>query len=236
MTTPTLTIGILSWGAHKTLINTLESYREWGLDRLGDERLIFFQEISNYEKQLAGDYGYIPIGAPSNIGIAEGYKALVESTTSDLFLFLENDWLLIEEPTDPITVGKKMLEVGIADVIRYRHRRQPGNPLWTYQFLGREYDRPSHLLDAVHYHNDEELTQFPELETVEIGDSIWWRTNAKNANWTNNPTLFRTEFLRQHILPHMGSRDVELDLQSWWEQQDYLVAQGDGLFTHWRIG
>jgi hypothetical protein len=232
----TLTIGILSWGAHKTLINTLESYRKWGLDRLGDERLIFFQEISDYEKLLARDYGYKAIGAPTNVGIAEGYKALVEHTTSDLFLFLENDWLLIDDPAIEILDGQIILSSGFIDVVRYRSRTQPGNPLWTAQFKGREYDRPTHLLDATYYHTHEELKAFPELSYYADRYNGWWVTGAHYANWTNNPTMFRTQFLRDHIVDKMGSRDVELDLQAWWEQQDFVVAQGEGLFTHWRIG
>jgi hypothetical protein len=228
-----LTIAILSWGAHKTLKNTLNSYREWGLDRLGDERVIFFQEISKYEKLLAATYGYKAIGVPTNVGIAEGYKSLVEYATSDLFLFLENDWRLNGPPDVQIYLGKKMLEERKVDVVRYRDRDEPGNPLWTLQYKGNEYTKPTHLLDAVYYDTDEELARLSELRLNELG---FWVTSAHYANWTNNPTMFRTNFLRDNIVDKMGSRDVELDLQTWWEQQSFLVAQGEGLFTHWRIG
>lgn len=230
----TLTIAVLSWGAHKTLVNTLESYHQWGLDRLGDERLIFFQEISEKDKTIATNYGYESFGADTNIGIAEAYRALVERATSDLFLFLENDWMLIAAPTMEILEAESMLISFDVDVIRLRHRKFPGDPLWTRQFNGREYDRPTHLLDCVHWQDKPD--KFPEIWKDPDYTDSWYFARAGHANWTNNPTMFRTDWLRTHIVPRLGTRDVEVDLQPWWEHQNFLVAQGDGLFKHLRIG
>ena len=39
-----MTLAMLSWGARKTLRNTLESYKKYGLLDLDAEKLIFFQE------------------------------------------------------------------------------------------------------------------------------------------------------------------------------------------------
>jgi hypothetical protein len=228
-----LTIGILSWGQHKTLINTLTSYRDKGLDRLGDERIIFFQEISEKDKEIAREFDYDFIGSDRNIGIAEAYRALVEQSASDLFLFLENDWLLIEPfPDVQIIQGMAMLKRGETDIVRYRSRLNPGNPLWTRQFMGREYDRPTHLLDALHYREDFEIELFPEIYSRGNG---WYRTTSRNANWTNNPHMARRGFLQVYILPKVAG-DIEINLQSWWETQNFNVTQGDGLFTHHRIG
>lgn len=228
----TLTIGILSWNAHRTLINTLESYKTFGLDILADQRLIYFQEINSEDKRIAKKYGYEYIGTDENVGIAVAYKRLVEKSTSELFLFLENDWVLIEPAMDEIDKGIKILEHGHADVVRYRHRKFPGSPLWTLQFQGCELDHPTHLLDALHW------TETPEnFEGIHLGVYGFYFATAANANWTNNPTMFRTKWLKRVVLPHLGTRDIEVDMQSWWEQLDYaLVAQGSGLFTHRRIG
>jgi len=156
----------------------------------------------------------------------------VEKSTQPFFIFLENDWMLLEDPKEAIAQGITYLDSNTTDVVRYRHRKYPGEPLWTYQFKDHEYDRPTHLLDAVHWTLDPE--KFAEIE--KISDDPWYRANAKYANWTNNPTMFRTDFLKKWILPNIGTRDAEVDLQPWWEQQDFLVMQGHGLFAHRRVG
>lgn len=231
-----LTIAVLSWGQHKTLINTLESYHFWGLDRLGDERIIYFQEISARDKEIADKYDYKYIGSDTNIGIAAAYKVLVEQSASELFLFLENDWVLLDYSLMEIVLGEKALIDKEADIVRYRSRKNPGEPLWTRQFSGREYDKPVHLLDCLHWRSDEELAVFKEIKPMGSPFKGWYRTDAHYANWTNNPHMAKISFLKEHVLPHLGSGNGEQDLQSWWEQQDFLVVQGSGLFKHHRIG
>ena len=224
-----MTIGILSWGAHKTLRNTLESYERLGLTALDQERVILFQEMTALDSIIAEDYGYKAIGQATNIGIAQGYKRLVEVATGDLFLFLENDWTLIENPEKQIHDAGQLLRGYVIDVARFRHRKYPGEPLYTRQFAGHEEEHPTHMLDSIHWTDPDKFYGVAKLHD-------WYVTNAHFANWTNNPTMFRTEWLKTHILPRIGDRDAEVDLQPWWEQQRFLVAQSDGLFTHNRIG
>jgi len=221
-----LTIAILSWGSHKTLRNTLDSYRNFGLD--GAEKLIFFQEISSTDIAIAEEYGYLWMGEVQNIGIAEGYRALVEHATGDLFLFLENDWELIEQPWPQFLEAKRLLREGTIDIARFRHRQQPGYPLWTRQFEGDELSRPEHLLDSIHWTDPDKFDQ------IQKGGN-WYITTAQYANWTNNPHMARTDFLRNEILPRLQG-DIERSLQDWWQQQAFIVAQSEGLFTHNRIG
>src|SRR6185369_2649992 len=113
-----MTIAILSWAARKTLRNSLESYRNYVLDEMDPEKIIFFQEITNEDKDLAAEFGYEAHGVPINIGIATG----------DLFLFLENDWELIEDPTIVLEKATNILWNEAADVVRLRHRDNPGAP------------------------------------------------------------------------------------------------------------
>jgi hypothetical protein len=227
-----LTIGILSWGSHKTLTNTLQSYQDHGLDKLADQKLIFFQEQSPEDIELATRFGYDASGSKSNIGIAGGYRTLVQRATGDLFLFLENDWELITSPDSQILQGSRLLSSMMVDVVRYRHRTNPGNPLWTRQFEGQESSRPEHLLDSIHWTNP---SKFHQIGVRRIDDILWYWTSARNANWTNNPTMFRTSWLRQNLIWRFGEKDIERDLQSWWEHQAFYVAQSEGLFTHNRL-
>jgi len=225
-----MSIGVLSWGQHKTLRNTLQSYETFGLNKLDEERIIFFQEITDQDIQIADEFGYKAIGAETNIGIAQGYKRLVEESTSDLFLFLENDWLLLEDPSDQMFEAAELLRNEVVDVVRFRSRKYPGNPLWTRQYEGKEFDHSEFLLDSIHWTDPIKFFPFIRYE------HDVYVTTSQYANWTNNPTMFRTKWLRKNILPRIGDRDVEVDIQPWWETQAFAVAQGEGLFTHWRIG
>lgn len=228
----TQSLGILSWGSHDTLRQSLESYKQWGLTDYFDDRNIFFQQISSEDIKIAKKYGYGYDGAVSNIGIAGGYRHLVENALGDTFLFLENDWKLIEAPSGAIFDGRWLLNVYEANLIRYRHRVFPGNPLWTRQFEGKEYERPTHLLDSVHWTDP---SRFEEVAYRQIEGRDWYITSARHANWTNNPHMAYTSFLKTQVLPHIGDSVIENTLQGWWEQQEFLVAQGQGLFEHNRI-
>lgn len=234
----TATLAILSWGAHDTLKQTLESYEYWQLPIHFDQKLIFFQQISPLDIGYADRYGYEYMGALTNVGIPEAYSRLVERATGSVFLFLENDWKLLEEPSAAIADGRFLLSTNQADVIRYRHSKEPGNPLWTRQFEDKEYERPTHLLDSVHWTTP---NKFPEIGEVTIYDENswaarhWYVAKARNANWTNNPHMAYTSFLKQNIVPRLGDRDIELDIQDWWQEQNFKVAQGAGLFQHNRI-
>jgi hypothetical protein len=246
-----MTIGMLSWGAENTLKQTLESYYYYSLGK-DEEKLIYLQEANSYQVALVRSFGWHPIESPFNTGIAMGYNRLVQAASEPFFLFLENDWKLIDYPEPHISHGRGFLRSDDADIVRYRHRKNPGNPLWTRQFQGREYDKPTHLLDAIHWEPYPE--KFPEIKRREIRfqrvlpmnlfddrppvENLyynWYFTSSKYANWTNNPHMARTSFLREEILPRFGRRDGEVDIQSWWEKQQFIVAQSDGLFTHDRI-
>src|SRR5258708_7652256 len=88
-------IAILFWGSHNLLVNTVHPYNKYDLPIYDPERIIFFQEIYGADTKLAKRYHYEYIGTKENVGIAEGYRRLVERATGDLFLFLDNDWELI---------------------------------------------------------------------------------------------------------------------------------------------
>lgn len=227
-----MTIAVLSWGARKTLRNTLNSYKSLGLNELDDERIIFFQEITDEDRKIAGEYGYQAEGSPINVGIANGYKSLVAHATGDLFLFLENDWELIENPRILFDAGERLRNL-VVDVVKLRHRTNPGAPLWSRIYEGNELsDRGQRfLLDSLHWSQDPRTF----LGLIDKQEE-WYITTSQFANWTNNPTMFRTEWLREQIIPRMGTIDVEIDIQPWWEQQKFIVAQHEvGLFTHSRL-
>lgn len=225
-----MTIAVLSWKAHKTLVHTLESYEKFGLNKLHVEKIIFFQEIDDEDKKIAKHYGYQAYGAPINIGIAAGYKSLVELATSDLFLFLENDWELVEEPSYILYDAAERLRNNVIDIARLRSTSNPGEPLWSRQYMGQEMVFPEFLLDSAYW--DSDPSKFSPIYKAED----WFVTTSSFATWTNNPTFFRTKWLKKEIVSRMGNTDIEVDIRPWWKEQKYNVAQHEiGLFTHSRL-
>lgn len=225
-----MTIAILSWKSPKTLVNTLESYKKWELDLLDPEKIILFQEIDDVDRKIAEAYGYQAHGLPINTGIAFGYKSLVELATGDLFLFLENDWELIEPPLEAIFDAGDRLRKNTIDVARLRHTTNPGEPLWSRQYKGQEMVVPEFLLDCCYW--DSNPTKFWPIHK----EGEWYTTTSPFATWTNNPTMFRTKWLKEVVVPRMGNMDIEVDIQYWWKNQQFKVAQHEvGLFTHRRL-
>ncbi len=212
-----MTIALLSWGADKTLENTLKSYAYYGLHQQDTERIALLQQGTPEQAKLCYGYGFNPIVLSTNVGIANGYNLLLREATGEYFLFLENDWELIDDPQPQIGLGKLIMhQLGI-DIVRYRSRRLPGSPLWTKQFEGREMDKPTHLLDSVYwtdkainpinvYYTEEYLYNGEHLAMDDINPYMrvrtpWYYTSSKYANWTNNPHMAKTEFLREYIAP-----------------------------------
>jgi hypothetical protein len=245
-----VTIAVLSWGANETLFNSLHSYSLFNLG-VGEQKIVLLQEGTEAQEAICRSFGYTPFSIPQNIGIARGYEYLLNLADEKYFLFLENDWELIADPEPSIMLGIYMLQQSATDIVRYRHRTNPGEPLWSRQFAGREYDRPEYLLDSLHWVDDP--AKFPDIShqsfkyqqynmdynsmdpVVQEKKMEFFCTTAPYANWTNNPHMALTDFLRREIMPRLGTGDLEKDIQAWWQQQPFKVCQSDGLFTHNRL-
>jgi hypothetical protein len=233
-----ISICILSWKSGKTLANTLQSYRKNGLLSLSDDICILYQEVSENDKKLAKKFGIDFIGLKENIGIGKGIVQLFEKAKYNKVLFLEHDWELIENET----VAEKRLSEGLQplsegfDIVRYRSRKNPGLPLYSMVHKGNELDyyddwhqcTSPHLLESLHWLNPAE--EFPD-KIQKKGD--YFITTSRWANWTNNPFLIDKEFYFKNIIPFLGEGvQLEKNIATWWVQQDFKIAQGEGLFKH----
>lgn len=156
-----ISIGILAWNSGQVLVDTLTTYYINGLLDMVNDVTILFQEVSEQDKQIANHFSISYIGLNENIGIGKAFKRLTENAQTDYVLILEHDWNLIEnrETTYDILYNSyKSLEEGF-DVIRLRHRKDPGYPHFSFQYEGREleyYDdwhecTSPHLLDSIHW-------------------------------------------------------------------------------------
>ncbi|NBU81771.1 MAG: hypothetical protein EBS55_09010, partial [Flavobacteriaceae bacterium] len=259
-----ISVGILSWNSNKTLRNTLESYKRNGLFNIVNDVTIFFQEVSDNDIQIANEYGITYISSPENIGIGNAFIKLAESSHSDNILLLEHDWELIEnfdKTYSRLKTGIELLNSGVS-VVRYRHRNNPGYPLYTQTaYQGNElnhYDnaidlQSPHLMDCIHWIENPE-----ELFSDKISkDKDYFLSTSRWSNFTNNPCMYKKDFYIETVVPfkeikeknekyyenfkdnlgHYGSVDpwkhsLEVDIGYWWSRQNFKVACGEGLFTH----
>ncbi len=232
-----ISIGILSWKSHSTLINTLESYRNSGLLGMVSDVTIFFQEGSERDASIADHYNVNRILSPTNVGIGKAFADLAKNAKTDYILFLENDWVNIEKGDQvfrELMKGKYLIDNYDVNVVKYRHRENPGDPLYTRQFAGREQDSWKHLMDCVHWTENPDES-FPD-KIIKNKDTDCYITSSKYANFTNNPTLYKKQFYIDVVSPFAGDGiDLEGKIQDWWEEQPFTVAHGNGLFTHKRI-
>lgn len=235
-----VSIGILSWNSSQTLRNTLDSYKKNGLLDLVNDVTIFFQEVSEDDKKIANEYKIPFIGIDQNIGIGEALIKLTELARTDNILLLEHDWELIEnkETTfERLSDGLELINNGY-DVVRYRHRRNPGYPLYTYQaYKGKELNNyqpiieleSPHLMESIHWIENPEI-EFPDKISKEKN---YFTSTSRWSNFTNNPCIYRKEFYLNTIYPFKGKgQHLENDISYWWARQNFKIAWGEGLFMH----
>jgi hypothetical protein len=126
--TPGVGLGVLSWRAPQTLARSLESYAREGFLDAFEQRVIYFSDISDQDRELARRYGFEFAGGP-NGGIGVGMQLLAESMRSEYVLLLQNDNPLVEPPgfaIEHIREAVPLIAEGRADLVRMRHRWRVG--------------------------------------------------------------------------------------------------------------
>lgn len=254
------TICILSWKAHQSLINTLDSYRDHGLLDHPAPKFIFFQEISEQDITIARKYNIEYRGTKENIGIDGAWEDILTHITTPYVLFLEDDCPLImnrEQAYLQLQASLQLLQEQKADIVRLRSRWQPGykfNILAKYQrfFADNIYakllrffrpKKASRLLGAAIYahQNPEKI----HSEILKNGD--FYIVDSAHLNWTNQSVMLSKDLFLKELLPYIkthpssrklnGRQNLENSLNCrWWRKQQYKIAiHKDGLFTHVRI-
>ena len=233
-----ISIGILAWKSGQVLVDTLTTYHNNGLFDIANDVMILFQEASMQDVEIARHFGLDFIALQKNIGIGKAFIKLTENAQSDNVLVLEHDWNLIESKEvtyERLESGLELLG-GSVDVVRYRHRVNPGNPHFSFKYQGKEltyYDdeigcTSPHLLDSVHWCDPKKL--FPDY-IGQFGE--YFLTGSRYGNWTNNPCLYKKQFYLDTVRQFAGDGiALEGNISKWWAQQNYSVAHGEGLFMH----
>jgi hypothetical protein len=235
-----VSVGILSWRRPSTLRHALRSYRRTGLLDAVGEVTLFCNEADPRELNLARDYRLRALTSDSNVGIGPAFARLAQVASRPLFLFLENDWPCTEPfgtAQQRLATAATLVETGAADAVRLRHRRRYGHPLYSRAALsGRETELRNlpHLLDAAHWHAAPEEIFAGRIARRQVAGEEWFFAPSDHAAYTNNPSLYRTDFARDVLAPRglQPGLESEAALQDWWQGAGLTVAMGEGLFTH----
>lgn len=124
-----ISVGILSFKAHKTIDATLDNYKKSGFFDVFKNVKLFFQSISDDDIKVAEKYGLEYVGRPDNVGIQDGMKWVFQNMDCDYVLYLENDLPLVADIDNVkkiINKGIELLENGSVDMVRLRARFNPG--------------------------------------------------------------------------------------------------------------
>ena len=233
-----ISIGILSWHSGQVLVDTLTTYHNNGLFDIANDVTILFQEVTTQDIEIASHFGIDCIGLQKNIGIGKAFIKLTENAQSDYILVLEHDWNLIEDKQttyDTLKRSYQAIEMGM-DVVRLRHRKNPGNPHFSFKHMGKEltyYDdeiecTSPHLLDSVHWLDPS--VEFPQY--INKSEDMF-HTTSRYGNWTNNPCLYKKQFYLDTVRQFAGDGiALEGNISKWWAQQQFKVGHNEGLFMH----
>jgi len=240
-----ITIGILSWRSHLTLINTLDSFKNGGLLDL-TKVVIYFQEISDKDIEIATRYGVKYFGSTVNTGIIGGFYELLVRCETKYFIFCENDFELVHDKDETSAVLRdcqNLLDNYQVDKINLRDRKQYGEPLFskpkeeigTFR-LGMGYPYKIESL----YFVDKPEDMFPGVFNIVNLDYQWYICDSVHQKWSNNVFISKTDWLKSKLLSLIQTNLTnkssfmmeELIISS---LKDYKICSGIGLFKHNRL-
>ena len=161
-----ISLAILSWKAHDTIKKTLNSYNKENLLSLFDESFIYFNQISEEDKQLAKEYNINYKGSPENLGFSGGLKNMILEAKNDYILVLQNDCNLVEdfeECKKQLGFALKLLQENKIDIMRLRHRFNVGEGFSdVYKYL--KYYKLREL--------DEDFLKYNNIENYKTNDLL----------------------------------------------------------------
>ena len=254
----TLSVGVLSYHAHETLARTLASYDKGALVSNANEACIFFNEQTEADMRFVQDHpGWRCAGAPDNLGILGGTDALARTLTGDYLLMLQNDCPLVADAAFTrryLAEALELLASGQADVVRCRSRTSPGQGFADgkkfscfygsgWRPLLRRIFRPikaRRTIGRAPYAIPDADRRFPSYITRHGNFLI---VDSEVINFTDQPFLISRSLMlslldwaKGHPRGRPCCQALEISLNaSWWRNQHFKVAVGEGLFTHARI-
>jgi hypothetical protein len=282
-----ITMGILVYRGAKSFSDSVKSWYDANLSLYVSEIVVYLQEwpfpddmtprslaeVAKVDVRLmpmllaASSSTSFPskvvvLGAPRQVNIAPALSRLVKASSSELFMFLEEDFIIDEQILiTKINVQKRLREAtqlllsssNPVDVVRLRSKQVPGVPdCGRSNWKGKEKemlnvrsgDIARHkVLDAVSW-LDNPLEHFPKNVVWDCtmkkdnNNEKWWCAHSTHAGWTNNPFIVRRDWILREIVP-IANVDWTKRVESavclspiLWDHGCHVVASGEGIFTH----
>ena len=231
-------------------------------DMVGDNFIFFNEVSSDDISMIENDYKKLEWGGhPVNCGIGWGMVKSITECNSKYVLFLENDFELTSNKNDiykQLELGLRNLNKGEVDIIKYRQIKDYINTSnEAVQWPCKEepiHNRSEKARKGCEEKNwwigfaVEENFGYDNKDICEKidheGASVLWRMPCQYANWANNPFLCSKEWFleladkvgfKEMISPsNSRSPDFEqqIEINRWWQKQDYRVGILPGLFVH----
>lgn len=258
-----ITIGYLTWKRYDILEQTLKSHKENGLFEIipPENRIIFFQEISQQDRNIANKYNLNTFGNKKNIGILNAFIELVKNCKTKYFIFCENDWLLIENKELCRNVFNdciQLLDNNEKNIIKLRHIKNPGSPLYSRPYniniwLSENYHGFPYKLESLSWLNNPNDFYKPGVLNEIQYKYKWYSTTLEHQKWSNNIFIANTSFLKNTITQmlinfkdtdkYLGLEDVLINYNNVFRKNTQLdeyineykklrIVAGIGLFTH----
>jgi hypothetical protein len=241
-----LCIGILAYQGVKTLKNTLDSYRKYGLFQMVKESYIFFQKIDSPERRewaedIARKYSdLIPIYSEKNVHHKSFQELTDACSQSKYVMLLEEDFKVegtIESTRIQVENALYMLNNGV-EAVRMRSRLYGGSPNHSLDHL-KKFGKiaKTHTISHIMTRDNAEET-IPEISLCRKEPKTWC-TSSKFGHYTNNPVMYRTTFLKNMLrsVPEdtHAFNKFEPWLTKWWLKQNFVLAWSEGIFKHVRL-
>lgn len=224
----------------------------------------FKQRVPDFENKIPEEKRRVVL-SEENLPLGLAITRMVELAQHEYVLLLEKDWELIENEEvmrSRLTDSKVILGSGIANVVRHRHRHNPGVPLHALiMHQGREESifrqQPNLLCYCYHWISDPS-TVYPGMGYMRhcggpenhVNEVDVYCASSVYCNWSNNPAVFRKEWFMEEVGKRYrkeyesekqkhGTTSPFLDFEyytNWrgyaWAEKNFTIALGTGLFRH----
>lgn len=249
-----LGLGILCWKSPKSLTIALEALCEKIDIARFEDAVIFFQEISEADRQIAKNYGFRAEGNDCNVGILGGMKATASAVRSDVVLYLECDLLVTRNAQtiiDSLDCAQNAIASGQVSMMRMRNRFNPGQGYCSKKFLRywfgaelkdsfvrkiRRFLRPKkakRLIGTSLYIHKRPERIFPRY--IEYCEGGFFKMDSSVINWTNMAIMFNKQWFLDTLIPYAESNlssrtvngypDLEKELNcSWWRRNKFKIG------------
>jgi len=237
-----ISIGILAYQGVKTLENTLSSYQTSGLFDIVCESLILFQEVGKpdrkaWARDVVSRFQCLhPIYESTNTGQRSAFVRLAAEASQPHILILEEDFMVSDMALPQLELKNAiwLLDTGILDAIRMRHRKDGGSPNYSYESWKHRTLPNTHLISHVMW-DDAAEEHIPEIKVCSTLPVKTWCTSSANGHYTNNPIVYRTAFARSLFNRVPVASNFEPWLTKFWSKQNYTTGYADGIFKHNRL-